>query len=584
LVTGITVGPSPFWLKERLSAVGLRPINNIVDVTNFVMLETGQPLHAFDFDRLAGRRIVVRTAADGELFTTLDGKERRLEPDMLMICDGEKPVAVGGVMGGLNSEIEDGTACVLIESAYFTPISIRRTAKRLGLKSDASHRFERGVDPRGTLYALDRAAQLITQLGGGKLIDGTIDVADDLPVAPTIELSVAATNRLLGTDVERDDIARLLSEIDFQVSTMNDDVLQVTVPSFRVDVSRPEDLMEEVARRIGYDQIPVTFPVIPAEAHPSAEAFLQRQEIRELLVGMGFAEAITYSFVPADAARRLGFGEQDPRSRQLAILNPLSEDQAVMRTSLVHGLLDTMHHNLAHQSRNLRLFEIGNIFISRGSDQQPEEIEMLAGLWTGDGNHAQWHTKARPCDFYDMKGTVEGLLKGLRVRDACITAQADEQCIYTAPGATALIMVDGEPLGIVGQMHPKVLAAYDLRQAAFVFELDVARLVARIPQRLKFRPLPKYPATTRDTTLIVARDLEADALVDFVRKADVPLVEEAHLFDVFEGGAMAPDQKSVSLRIVYRSVDTTLEDAAVNDLHKQLSERLVAHFKADLPA
>lgn len=584
LMENVTVAPSPFWLQDRLMSVGLRPINTIVDITNYVMMETGQPLHAFDFDHLAEHRIVVRTAQAGERFTTLDGKERQLNPDMLMICDGQKPVAVGGVMGGMNSEIETGTQRVLLESAYFNPISIRKTAKTLGLKTDASHRFERGVDPHGTLYALDRASQLIAELGNGRLIQGCIDVKYDLPASPTINLSVANTNRLLGTDIDGAEMARLLNGIEFTAKPAKGDAFTVSVPSFRVDISRPEDLMEEVARRAGYDRIPVTFPSIPANARPAPKLWSQRQRVRDLLAGMGFAEAINYSFIHSESCRRLRLPAEDRRSRQLAILNPLSEDQAVMRTSLIPGLLDTMKRNLARQSKNLRLFEIGKIFISNGSNVQPEEVDMLAGLCTGDGAELEWHTKSEPIDFYDLKGAVEGLLEGLHVGAVRFTRLADDRCHYTLPGATARILEGETLLGIIGQVHPQVLNTYELKQAAFIFELNMMQLMARIPDAIQSRGLPKYPSTARDATLIVDKDLEADALPAYVRQMGEPLVEEVRLFDVFDGRPIAEGRKSVSLRIVYRSLDATLEDAAVNQLHKKITDRLVHHFKAGLPS
>ena len=580
VVENISVGPSPFWLQDRLKSVGLRPINNIVDITNFVMMETGQPLHAFDFDRLAEHRIVVRTADAGETFTTLDGKERRLEADMLMICDGEKPVAVGGVMGGMNSEIEPDTTRVLIESACFDPISIRKTAKRLAISSDASHRFERGVDPQGTRYALDRAAQLMAEIGKGQLVDGCIDVICNLPQPPTLDLSVAATNRLLGTDVGREEIARLLTEIEFQVTAKDDDLLTVETPSFRVDVSRPQDLMEEVARRVGYDNIPVTFPALPAAILPPPKLLTQRQRLRDLLTGMGFAETINYSFVHADSCHRLRLPANDPRCRQLAILNPLSEDQTVMRTSLIPGLLETMRRNLSHQSRNLKLYETGKIFISRGSDQQPDESDMLAGLWTGDRIDPQWHTKPAPCDFFDLKGVVEGLLEGLQIASFQFTRLEAAQCMYTQNGGSAKIMVGD----IIGQVHPKVGGTYELRQDAFIFELDMMRLMPHIPEAIQYRPLPKYPATARDATLIVDEKLEAAELLAQVHQMSETLVEAVRLFDVFKGAPIAEGRKSVSLRIVYRSAETTLEDDIVNQLHKRITDRLVDHFKAGLPA
>jgi len=583
IIEGIEVGPSPFWLQDRLLSVGLRPINNIVDITNFVMMETGQPLHAFDFDRLAGQRIVVRTASAGEPFTTLDGKERNLEADMLMICDGEKPVAVGGVMGGLNSEIEPETTRVLIESAYFNPTSIRKTAKRLGISSDASHRFERGVDPHGTRYALDRATQLVAELGNGEMVAGCVDVVCDLPQPPTLDLSVAATNRLLGTAVDQSEMARLLTEIEFQVTTKSDDLLTVETPSFRVDVSRPQDLMEEVARRLGYDNIPVTFPALPAAIQPPPKLLTQRQRMRDLLTGMGFAETINYSFVHADSCRRLRLPEEDRRCRQLTILNPLSEDQTVMRTSLIPGLLESMRRNLAHQSRNLKMYEAGKIFISRGSDQQPEERDMLAGLWTGDRADHLWQTKSEPCDFYDLKGVVEGLLAGLQIEAARFTRLEAGRCAYTEPGATAKIVVNDTEVGIIGQLQPKVSATYDLKQEAFIFEMDTELLLPHIPEAVQFQPLPKYPATARDATLIVDETLEATELLTMVEQLNETLVEEVRLFDVFQGDPIAEGHKSVSLRIIYRSADQTLEDEVVNSLHKGITGRLVDHFKAGLP-
>jgi phenylalanyl-tRNA synthetase beta chain len=583
LLENITVGPSPFWLKDRLLSVGLRPINNIVDITNLVMLETGQPLHAFDFDHLAENRIVVRTADAGERFTTLDGKERALESHMLMICDGQKPVAVGGVMGGMNSEIEAGTTRVLIESAYFNPLSVRKTAKKLGLKTDASHRFERGVDPRGTRYALDRAAQLMVELGRGRLVEGCIDATYTLPETQPIALSAADTNRLLGTAFSRSEMAQLLESIELQTTVQDADTLVVAIPSFRVDISRPQDLMEEVARRAGYDRIPVTFAALPAMTQPAPKLLTQRRRIRELFTGMGFAEAITYSFVHADSCRRLRLPESDPRCRQLSILNPLSEDQTVMRTSLIPGLLDAMQRNLARQTRDIRLFETGKIFLSNGPAAQPEEIEMLAGLWSGDRGEVAWYAKSEPCDFYDLKGAVEGLMDGLHVRPVGFTRLPDDQCAFTQPGVGAWITIGGEVLGVIGQVHAQTLSAYDVKQNAFVFELDLGRLMAHISDERQNQPLPRFPSVSRDVTVIVRKELEAERLLAYVREMQAALMEEVRLVDVFDGRPIPQGCKSVSLRMRYRSAETTLEDAAVNELHKQISDRLVEQFKAELP-
>lgn len=584
LFEGVKIGPSPHWLQDRLRSVDLRPINIIVDVTNFIMMETGQPLHAFDFDHLADHRIVVRTAEEGETFTTLDEKERKLTADTLMICDGQKPVAVGGVMGGMNSEIESTTTRVLLESAYFNPISIRKTAKRLGLNTDASHRMERGIDPHGTLFALNRAAALIVELGKAKLVGGAIDAQYDLPGPAVIDLSVAATNRALGIDLKQKQMAELLNGIAFETVAKDKDILQVTAPTFRVDVSRPQDLMEEVARRWGYDNIPISFATIPAVTQPVPALLARRQQIRDLLAGMGFSETINYSFIHKASCDRLALVEDDIRRNVIEILNPLSEDQAVLRTSLIPGLLETTHRNLAQQSKTLQLFEVGKIFIGQGAGKLPVEKEMLAGLWTGRRTESSWHGKPEPCDFYDLKGALEGLLSGLHAPNAEYTQLTAAQCTYTRPGATAQIQMGGKSLGIMGEIHPRICGTFDIKQPVFLFEIDLQTLVEQIPEVVCAQPLPKYPATTRDATLIIDLNVEAGALLAQVRDMEQPLVEAVQLFDVFQGESLPENRKSVSFRIVYRSNQETLQDSTVNQLHTEITKELVSKFKADLPA
>ena len=348
----VKVKTSPFWLQDRLLSIGLRPINNIVDITNFVMMETGQPLHGFDFDFLTENRIVVRTAAEGEKFITLDEKERTLGAEMLMICDGAKAVGVGGVMGGLNSEIEASTTRVLIEGAYFNPVSIRRTAKKLGLGTDASHRFERGVDPEGTVRAVNRAAKLMVELGGGSLVEGIIDEYPKPQTVKSVDLSVKRTHRLLGIEPDAERIKNLLESIEFKVEKItsedSDKRLTVVSPTFRVDISRPEDLMEEVARLSGYDNIPITFPTMPAEGRTPDHYLELRNRIKKLMNGFGFTEAITYSFASELSGSHLRLKDEDPRRSFIHILNPLTEDQTVMRTSLVPGLIRGRRSTILH--------------------------------------------------------------------------------------------------------------------------------------------------------------------------------------------------------------------------------------------
>ena len=583
IIENITVGPSPFWLQEHLRSVGLRPINNIVDITNFVLMEYGQPLHAFDLDRLEEHRIVVRAATEGETFTTLDEKERPLLKGMLMICDGKKPVAIAGVMGGLNSEIEADTKNVLLESAYFNPVSIRKTSKKLGLNTDASHRFERGVDPQGTLVALDRAAQLIADLGGGRIINGVIDECGDMTPPPTIVLSTKETNRLLGTDFSRMEIRDFLVSVSFKIGEETTDTLLVTAPSFRVDIKRPEDLMEEVARLSGYDHIPTTYPLIPAEARTPQTVINHRRNTKTIMNGFGFDEAINYSFMDKRDCDRLLLNPDDYRRSLVEILNPLTEDQTVMRSTLLPGLLKSAHRNVSWRSKTSRLFEIGKVFTGKGKTQLPDELEMLAGLWTGSRNKALWNVPETDCDFYDLKGALEGLFNTLKLANISFTRMPADGCSYVKKGFAAQIVSDGSPLGLVGELHPDVLKNYDLKQTAFYFELDMNQLYGMIPESLQANPIPKYPATSRDVTVIIDRDIESSNLLTFIKNLNEGLVEHLSIFDVFADKPIPVGKKSVSFRIVYRSHEETLEDNRVNDIHKRLSERLIDHFNAALP-
>jgi phenylalanyl-tRNA synthetase beta chain len=585
LVFDITVGPSPFWLQDRLVSVGLKPINNIVDITNFVMMESGQPLHAFDFDRLAENRIVVRTAGEGESFVTLDGKERRLDPEMLMICDGEKPVALAGVMGGLNSEIEDNTTKILLESAYFDPVCIRKTSKKMGLSTDASHRFERGVDPKGTITALHRATQLIAEIGGGQLIKGTIDAYPKPFSDRIIDISTTALNRRLGIDLGINDIENHLKSIEFQVHKIDNDRLRVIPPSCRVDITRFEDITEEIARLFGYNNVQTTYPLIPAEARHPSKKIESRDRVKCLMTGLGFNEAINYSFISHLSCDRLNLEPDDKKRQVVNVLNPLSEDQSVMRTSLIPGLLETMKYNLSVQNRNLKLFEIGNVFFNTGQkDSLPDEVEMLAGLWTGKREDAVWFSKEIDCDFYDIKGTVEELLGNLGIVNTDFTHMPTASCCYTKPGFTAQVVIKDEPVGLVGELHPKVLTNYDLKQTAFIFEFNFDRLINYVPDTKSVSPIPKFPATSRDITLIVDKDIEANKILQSVMDLNEELVEDLHLFDVFEGDPIPAGRKSISFRITYRSSSETLEDNRVNNLHKSISDRLLRKIDATLPA
>ena len=583
LITDITVGPSPFWLQNRLLSIGLKPINNIVDITNFVMMEQGQPLHAFDFDQLAENRIVVRTAHNKEIFTTLDGKERLLNDTTLMICDGEKPVAVAGVMGGMNSEIEKTTTRVLLESAYFNPISIRKTAKHLTLNTDATHRFERGVDPDGTITALNRAAQLIAEIGNGQLIDGIIDEHPLPSSASAIPLSVTKTNKYLGTDLNQKEIADYLRSVEFKIEIKNEDILSVLAPTFRVDVSRPEDLMEEVARLWGYNNIKTTFPKISGVTNLPNQSSQIKDQIKDVMAGYGFSESITYSFIGKDACDRLNLAENDERRRLLEILNPISEAQSVMRTSLIPGLLEAMHHNLSHQIKDLKFFELGKIFISNGQAQQPTETEMLAGLWTGSRFNMTWHNKPVSCDFYDLKGILEDLFHSFGLEGISFSKMEDALCSYTKAGHTAQILFNDKPFGLIGELAPIILNNFNIKQPAFIFELNINTFISNLTKTKMFVPIPKFPFTDRDITLIVDNNVQAGDILAKVGFFKEKLMEDISVLDVYSGKPIPDGKKSISLRIVYRSFTETLSDKQINLVHQQLTDRIIQQFNATLP-
>ncbi len=585
LLFDVKVGPSPFWLQQRLESVGLSPVNNIVDITNFVMLETGQPLHAFDFGFLAEHRIEVRTAGSEIVFDTLDGKAHRLDPDTLMICDGEKPVGIAGVMGGLNSEISADTTKVLVESACFDPVSIRKTAKRTGINSDASHRFARGVDPGGTANALKRAVTLMAQIAGGI---SAKDLADEYPgkqEAVRIDLDTRFLNRRLGTDLSDAAIKKLLESVEFDADSKEDRRLAVSVPSFRVDVSRPEDLYEEVARLWGYNNIATRFPRVEARRDKLDPRLCLRERLRSLMTGFGFSEAIHYNFVPVWACDNLLLADSDEKRRVERIMNPISEDMAVLRSSLIPGLLDSVKRNNARQTETLRLFETGNTFLATRPGELPEEKEFVAALWTGDRYPGSLHFKKTPCDFFDIKGVVEGILNGLKVGDIVFEKADRDKYPYYAPGYAASVRKGDVEIGSLGGINSDVLKNFGVKQAVFTFEMDVEKLLGLLPESVSAEPLPRYPAVSRDITLIVDSDVEAgrvarelDSLV-----ANEKVAERAFLFDVYEGDPIEEGKKSFSFRVVYRSMDKTLKEKMVKGLHRKISDALIQKFDADLP-
>ncbi len=495
VVKGVRIGPSPRWMRVRLESVGLRPISNVVDVTNFVMMEFGQPLHAFDFRYLEEGRIVVRGAREQEEFISLDGKSRLLKADTLMICDGVKPVAIAGIMGGLNSEIQDDTETVLLESAYFNPASIRRTAKALGMSTDAAIRFERGIDPEGVLRALDRAAQLVVETAGGKICRNFIDnYPKKIPSAKDIPLRVSRVKDILGTAVEAGEIKRILEGLEMAV-TESQGRLLVTPPTARVDIGREIDLIEEVARIRGYESIPESIPPIPAQTGIRDRRKLLNGKIKAFFNGCGYSETINYSFTTPASADILGFKPGDERRRFVRIKNPLTDDQSVMRTTLLYGLLQTMKSNGNNGCFDLRLFESGKIFIADTREGvQPREEEKIAALLTGSRYDDPWHSQGVLSDFYDLKGSVEHLFQMLKIEGVGFKSAMDVSFLH--PGRACRILIGGREAGVLGELHPEILERMDLKRKAVVFEMALGGLTEHFSDRIVNREIQNFPIFT----------------------------------------------------------------------------------------
>ncbi|MEW5735741.1 MAG: phenylalanine--tRNA ligase subunit beta [Thermodesulfobacteriota bacterium] len=583
LLLNAKIGPSPFWLRDRLSAVGQRPLNNIVDVTNYVMLELGQPLHAFDLDLLEERRIVVRRALPGEPFVTLDGQKRELLPENLMICDGKKPVALAGVMGGLNSEINGNTQNVLLESAYFSPMSVRRTSKKLGYHTEASHRFERGVDPEGQLRAADRAIALMAEVSGGTVVKGAVDSHPAPVKRRKVTLSVKQANRILGTKIPGQKMAGLISSVDIPVTKLDRDRLSATIPGFRPDISRPEDLVEEVARLWGFDRIPVTTPQFPMEAENEDGFLAFRRSLRAVMTGLGFSEAVNYSFAPGNAGDLLDLSPEDRRRSTVALLNPLSEDMAVMRSSLCSGLLAAAGRNVNQQNRDLAMFELGKTFVAVAGEKLPQETFYLAAVLCGSRQPASWAVTEQPRDFYDAKGAVEAVLAAFKIQGARFSPAGKVEFPYLRPGHGAEVRHGDLLLGCAGQVSPSVARRFDIKAPIFLVELNAHHLSSLAPEAITFAPPSRYPSVTRDITLIVARAAQAQDVIARVLSMGNEWVESMDAIDVYVGNPIAEGKKSMTFRITYRSFEATLTDAEVNTLHEKIGRDLVQAFNAELP-
>ncbi len=587
ILRNVTIGPSPQWMQQRLSAVGMRPINNIVDITNYVMLESGQPLHAFDFETLQGKKIVVRCPAAGEReIVTLDGATRQLDKDTLLICDDKRPVALAGVMGGLETEITASSTTILIESACFNPVSIRRTARRLGIPSEASYRFERGVDPNLAASALQRAVDLMVELAGAQAENDGVDVYPGRKEPVRLHLRIDRVCRLLGMTLSREQVATYLQSIEFAVSPIDAGTLEVVVPSFRIDIEREVDLVEEVARLVGYNEIPTSQPFIRMD-YPKRDALRTlRQDLSRLMTAQGFSEAINYSFVSEAHLDLCRLGQEDPRRQLTRLLNPLSEDQAVMRSLLLPGLLENIRRNINFQRGDIRLFETGKIFLQHQQGHLPEERMYLCAVLSGQRypQAEQLYYAGQDGDFFDIKGVASALLRVLRIDEgepgSMFQLHPESLQPYCDPQCGLLLGPQGTTIGALGLVHAETLKGFGIKQAVYFLEIDLEALLQlqRIPKQ--FQSLPKYPSVKRDIALVVPDALPADTLLQAIRRQSQKYLESAEIFDVYRGKPIQAGHKSVALGLTYRSLTATLDDQTVDKVHQKIVQTLMADFNA----
>ena len=578
LFSKIKIGPSPMWLQQRLRSAGVRPINNIVDLTNYVMMELGQPLHAFDYDKLVDGRIIVRRASEGETIISLDNMARHLTPEMLVIADPSGPVAVAGVMGGLSTEVTAATTNILLESAWFNPVSVRRTSRDLGLRSESSARFEKGIDIGGCMRAADRVAQLIQELGIGEVVAGAVDNYPMPETEKTIQLRPARTTHVLGAQIPREETADMLRRLQFRVQDSGENML-VTVPTHRPDVTLEEDLIEEVARLYGYDRIPGTLPTgaTTRGARTGGQAFVKR--VKEAMVSCGLNEVITYSFTSPRIFDQLGLPEDSPLRHTVNVMNPLSEEQSVMRTLLLPGLLEVLQRNHNRRVTDGAVFELGNVFYPRPGASLPDEKPRLAAAMMGK-IPGGWASPDAPLDYYHLKGVLETVLATLGADGIAFVPVPDRPGFH--PGRTALVEAGGRELGVIGELHPDVLEKLDLPQRVTGCELDLELLVEVSGRPVQFSPLPRYPAADRDLAVVVSNDVTARDVLAVIRQAAGPLLTAVELFDVYTGEQVKEGCRSLAFALRFQASDRTLTDAEVADRLKSVTDSLVAGLGAEL--
>lgn len=562
VVKNVKIGPSPKWLSDRLKLSGIRSINNIVDITNYVLLEYGQPMHAFDLDTLKGNKIIVRRANEGEVITTLDEQERKLDSSMLMICDEERCVAVAGVMGGLNTEIEETTKTLLFESACFYGANVRTTARKLGLRTEASSRYEKGLDPENVIGAINRACELVEMLGAGEVVSGIIDIDNSNKERKVLPFRPQYINGFLGTDISEEDMVKTLTAFEFKI-----DGDKIYVPSFRSDIEGEADIAEEVVRIYGYDKIEAT----PLRGETTQGIKTKEQKLSDrietVLTAQGHYEVMNFSFVSPDIFHKINTNDETIKN-PVVILNPLGKDCSIMRTTLIASMMDTLSFNNNQRTPNGKFFELARVYLPREGEKLPDEKKKAClGMYGG-------------YDFYDLKGSVETILENLNVKNYEFVADSENTTFH--PGRCAKILSGDKVIGIMGEVHPNVCKNYSMSAKAYIAELDFDTLLALWVSDVEYKPLPKFPAVTRDIAMLVDDSVTVGEIEKIIRKCSGKMLEDVKLFDVYKGAQIESGKKSVAFSIIYRAEDRTLTDDEISVVFDKIVSNLEKNLSAQL--
>lgn len=581
MLKNVKIGPSPEWMQQRLEGAGIRSINNVVDVTNFVMIELGHPMHAYDYDKITGKKLIARRAIEGEELHTLDDTSRKAKGEMLVIADSEKAAGLAGIMGGFETEITDTTTTVVLESADFYGPCIRRTARACGLSSEASGRFERGVDSETTIKALDRAAQLLQEMGACTVCEGIVDVYPNPKQANYVTFTPEQINNHLGTNIAKDVMLNIITSVGFDVTKDENDEITVKVPSWRNDVTCMADISEEIARLHGFDKIKSTLPngVSMQGTQSAKQIFIDK--VKASLSSQGLYETISFALTNEETFNKLNIPQDSPLRKAVPIMNPLSDEYPLVRTTLLSSIFDNLARNLARKNDDVALFEVGSVFFPKALPvtELPDEVVKIAGAITGRRNAQGWNQANDMVDFYDAKGIIEELFANLRVTRYTVEAGTH---YAMHPGKTALFKKGRDVIATVGEVHPAVLSAYGITKPVYIFELDATTVMKYMAKDLKYKALPKYPATSRDLAMLVDVDVNAADIEKAMTKAAGQNLTQITLFDVYTGKQVEEGKKSLAFSLTFQSNDKTLTDAEIDPAIEKIVAKLQKDFNANL--